>query len=99
VNTFTSFDGVRIAYHDEGEGPAVILLHGFGSMAWASSETSSASFRYWKNEKRCFEKCLGERLRYPILPWKEDLAWRGPTGDRCADHSSGHARFRSFRQT
>jgi pimeloyl-ACP methyl ester carboxylesterase len=30
MNTFTSFDGVRIAYHDEGKGPAVILLHGFG---------------------------------------------------------------------
>jgi pimeloyl-ACP methyl ester carboxylesterase len=28
VKTFTSFDGIRIAYHDEGEGPAVILLHG-----------------------------------------------------------------------
>jgi len=30
MNTFTSFDGIRIAYHDEGAGPAVILLHGFG---------------------------------------------------------------------
>jgi len=30
MNTLSSFDGVRIAYHDEGEGPAVILLHGFG---------------------------------------------------------------------
>jgi len=29
MNRFTSFDGTRIAYHDEGEGPAVILLHGF----------------------------------------------------------------------
>ena len=28
--TLTSFDGTRIAYHDEGNGPAVILLHGFG---------------------------------------------------------------------
>jgi len=28
VKTFTSFDGIRIAYHDEGEGPAVVLLHG-----------------------------------------------------------------------
>jgi pimeloyl-ACP methyl ester carboxylesterase len=28
MNTFTSFDGIRIAYYDEGEGPAVILLHG-----------------------------------------------------------------------
>jgi len=32
VNTFTSFDGVRIAYHDESEGPAVILLHGFDGL-------------------------------------------------------------------
>jgi hypothetical protein len=30
MNTFTSFDGIQSAYHDEGEGPAVILLHGFG---------------------------------------------------------------------
>jgi pimeloyl-ACP methyl ester carboxylesterase len=30
MHTFTSFDGMRIAYHDEGEGPVVILLHGFG---------------------------------------------------------------------
>src|SRR5580693_4418504 len=28
MNTLTSFDGIRIAYYDEGEGPAVILLHG-----------------------------------------------------------------------
>ena len=31
MNTFASFDGTRIAYHDEGAGPAVILLHGFGT--------------------------------------------------------------------
>src|SRR5829696_4417559 len=30
MNTFTSFDGTRIAYRDEGEGPAVVLLHGYG---------------------------------------------------------------------
>ncbi len=30
MKVFTSFDGVRIAYHDEGEGPAVVLLHGYG---------------------------------------------------------------------
>jgi pimeloyl-ACP methyl ester carboxylesterase len=29
MKSFPSFDGTRIAYHDEGEGPAVILLHGF----------------------------------------------------------------------
>jgi pimeloyl-ACP methyl ester carboxylesterase len=30
VQTFRSFDGVTIAYHDEGRGPAVVLLHGYG---------------------------------------------------------------------
>lgn len=30
MRAFTSFDGLRIADHDEGEGPVVILLHGFG---------------------------------------------------------------------
>ena len=30
MKSFPSFDGTRIAYHDEGSGPAVILLHGFG---------------------------------------------------------------------
>lgn len=30
VNTFVSFDGSKIAYHDEGKGHPVILLHGYG---------------------------------------------------------------------
>ncbi len=30
MKTFASFDGSTIAYHDFGDGPAVILLHGFG---------------------------------------------------------------------
>jgi pimeloyl-ACP methyl ester carboxylesterase len=30
MHTFTSFDRTRIAYSDDGDGPAVILLHGFG---------------------------------------------------------------------
>ena len=30
MHRFTSFDRTRIAYSDEGHGPAVILLHGFG---------------------------------------------------------------------
>jgi pimeloyl-ACP methyl ester carboxylesterase len=30
MKNFASFDGTRIAYHDEGTGPAVVLLHGYG---------------------------------------------------------------------
>jgi hypothetical protein len=70
-----------------------------GSMAWASSETSSEFFRYWKNDKTCSERCLAEHLRFPILPRRK--ARNGPraTGGRCADHPARHARFRIFRQT
>ena len=30
LKTFITFDGATIAYHDEGEGSPVILLHGYG---------------------------------------------------------------------
>lgn len=30
MKSFASFDGATIAYHDEGEGLAVVLLHGYG---------------------------------------------------------------------
>jgi hypothetical protein len=28
MNSFTSFDGIQIAFRDFGEGPVIILLHG-----------------------------------------------------------------------
>lgn len=31
MHTFNSFDGTPIAFHDAGTGPAVVLLHGFGT--------------------------------------------------------------------
>jgi len=40
VSTFTSFDGEKIAYLDEGEGPAVMLIHGFinSAASWDGTE-------------------------------------------------------------
>ena len=29
VNAFTTSDGLRIAYHRSGTGPALVILHGF----------------------------------------------------------------------
>ena len=40
ANRLRSFDGIQIACHDRGEGPAVILLHGFGAVGWTNSEVS-----------------------------------------------------------
>lgn len=33
MKTYASFDGTKISYHDVGEGPVVILLHGFSGNA------------------------------------------------------------------
>ena len=92
MNTFTSFDGIRIAYHDEGEGPPLFSCMEVMSMGWASSENSNVFFRYWKSDKRCSGRCLGERFRSPILPSKEGQAlsahyWervRAPSYRTCA---------------
>lgn len=58
-------------------GPRSSCCMDLESMAWASSGTSSAFFRYSKNGKRCSEKSLGERLLFPTLPSKEGPAWSG----------------------
>jgi len=51
MNSFTSFDGIRIAYHDEGAGPVVILLHGFGL-------DGLGNFGYFDRSRPVFEKTL-----------------------------------------
>ena len=42
MNSLASFDGARIAYHDEGAGEAVVLLHGFGTSDKPRSEEAHA---------------------------------------------------------
>jgi pimeloyl-ACP methyl ester carboxylesterase len=42
MNSLASFDGARIAYHDEGAGEAAILLHGFGASDKPRSEGAYA---------------------------------------------------------
>ena len=79
MKTFTSFDGIQIAYHDEGEGPDRLLsscMEGM-SMGSASSESSSAFCPFTKNCKRCSEKCLAEHFRFPILHSKDGRVLSG----------------------
>src|SRR4051812_10787044 len=45
TDSFTSFDGTRIAFIDQGSGPAVLLLHGYGLNAltnWGHFDHSRA---------------------------------------------------------
>jgi hypothetical protein len=45
MNTFTSFDGIRIAYHDEGEAHQSFSCMEAISMGSASLEISTVFFR------------------------------------------------------
>jgi hypothetical protein len=68
MRTFTSFDGVQIACHDQDEGPArSFSCTDRESMGQASLENSTGLFPCCRNDKSCFEKFLEGRLRFPIL--------------------------------
>src|SRR5215217_3630981 len=51
MNSFASFDGIRIVYHDEGAGPVVILFHGFGL-------DGLGNFGHFDRSRPVFEKTL-----------------------------------------
>lgn len=67
-NSFASFDGTRIAYSDQGEGPAVVLLHGFGTDGRTSSGTSAGSAVNSTRSGRCSGNTWGSRRRCPSRP-------------------------------
>jgi hypothetical protein len=77
MNSFNSFDGVRIAYHDEGEGPAVILSHGFGVDGLGQFGDFERILPILEKREEMFREVFGGAPPLPHPPCKEDLAWRG----------------------
>jgi pimeloyl-ACP methyl ester carboxylesterase len=67
MNTFTSFDGTQIAYHDEGTGPAVILLHGYGLDALSHYGHFDYSRPVIARNLAMFEEEFGAAPPCPIL--------------------------------
>ena len=66
--TFTSFDGLRIAYHDEGEGPAVVLLHGFGVDALGQFGDFERVRATLEKRQQMFREFFGGALPLPNPP-------------------------------
>ena len=66
MKSFTSFDGTRIAYHDEGEGPAVILLHGFAVDGLGQYGHLDRLRRPSRRPRRGCARCWGRNRRCPI---------------------------------
>jgi pimeloyl-ACP methyl ester carboxylesterase len=64
----TSFDGLRIAYHDEGEGPAVILLHGFGVDALGQFGDFERILPKLEKRQQMFREVFGGALPLPNPP-------------------------------
>jgi pimeloyl-ACP methyl ester carboxylesterase len=68
MKTFTSFDGIRIAYHDEGEGPAVILLHGFGVDGLGQFGEFERILPILEKRQKLFREVFGEAPPLPNPP-------------------------------
>lgn len=68
MNTFTSFDGVHIVYHDEGEGTAVILLHGFGVDGLGQFGEFERIVPLLEKRRQMFLEVFGGDLPFPNPP-------------------------------
>ena len=96
----TSFGGIRIAYHDEGEGQAVILLHGGYVDGLGQFGDFERILPLLKKQHEMFREVFAGALPLPNPPL-EGRPGPGPrtSGRGRTHHPAGHARFRSFRQT
>ena len=78
IKAFTSFDGIQIAYHDQGEGRAVILLHGGFVDGLGQFGEFERILPILERRQEMFRSCLAERFRFLILHSKEGRVWPGP---------------------
>jgi pimeloyl-ACP methyl ester carboxylesterase len=65
---FTSIDGTRIAYHDQGEGPVVILLHGFGVDGLGQFGDFERILPILQQRQKMFKEVFGGALPLPSPP-------------------------------
>jgi len=68
MKSFQSFDGTRIAYHDEGEGPAVMLLHGFGLDGLGNYGHFDRLLPMFERTMKLFQEMMGVALPLPAPP-------------------------------
>jgi pimeloyl-ACP methyl ester carboxylesterase len=68
MHTATSFDGTRIAYHDEGNGPAVILMHGFGVDALGQFGEFERILPWLEKRQAMFRETFGQAPPVPNPP-------------------------------
>ena len=81
MNTFASFDGATIAYRDEGEGPAVILLHGFGVDGLGQFGDFERILPLLERRQEMFREAFGKAPPLPNPPLEGRLGCGNPLFD------------------
>jgi len=69
MKTFTSFDHATIAYHDEGEGFPVILLHGYGVDGLGQFGSFERIVLILEKRQKLFIETFGEAPPMPACRW------------------------------
>jgi pimeloyl-ACP methyl ester carboxylesterase len=83
----------------KGEGRLSSCCMDLGSTGWGRSEISNEFFRYWRSDRKCSARYLGEHHLYQSPSRRKARSGPGTVGRRCPRHSSGHARLWGVRQT
>jgi pimeloyl-ACP methyl ester carboxylesterase len=68
VKTFASFDGAILAYHDEGEGSPVLLLHGYGVDGLGQFGSFERILPFLEERQRLFIETFGGAPPMPDPP-------------------------------
>jgi pimeloyl-ACP methyl ester carboxylesterase len=68
MNKFASFDGSTIAYHDEGNGPAVVLLHGYGMDGLGQYGHFDRNLPLREKSREMFLEAFGKAMPLPDPP-------------------------------
>src|SRR6478735_7883445 len=66
--SFRSFDGTQIVFRDEGAGPAVILIHGFGISGSQNFGDFDALLPFFEKSNALFKAEFGDAPPNPTAP-------------------------------
>ena len=96
MNVCTSFDGTQISYRNEGQGPPVILFHGYGVDGLGQFGPYDGILPVLEKRQRMFTEVFGGSPPAQASSGREGRHSSRLTFCGCSHHLARHARIRCF---